>query len=86
LAEPFAIVEAHPLVKTAYVSVINWCLLYTVDNTSHGTGIEVAGLGMTDNLATDTVFLCSKRESDECNSVQVSEVTSERIKATVANE
>jgi hypothetical protein len=31
----------------------------TVANANHGTGIEVAVLGTADNLATDTIFLCS---------------------------
>jgi hypothetical protein len=47
--------------------------------------MEVAGPGMADHLATDTVFLCSKRESDECNSIQVGGVTRERIKGIIAN-
>ena len=42
----------------------------TVDNVNHGTGIEVARLGMTDNLAIDTI-LCRKRESEQSNLVQV---------------
>jgi hypothetical protein len=57
-----------------------------VDNTSHWTCIWVAGPGVADNLATDTVFLGSKGEGDERDAIQVGDVTSERINASVANE
>jgi hypothetical protein len=57
-----------------------------VDNTNHGTGIEVARPRVADNFATDTIFLGSERESDEGDTVEVSELTSERIKTSVADE
>jgi hypothetical protein len=56
------------------------------DNANHGADIEVAGPGVADNLATDTIFLGSERESDESDAVEVSELASERIKAIVVNE
>jgi hypothetical protein len=57
-----------------------------VDNTNHRTCIEVTGAGMADDLATNTIFLGGERESDEGNTVEVSEVTSEWINASIANE
>jgi hypothetical protein len=58
----------------------------SVDNAGDGTGKGVAGPGVADNFATDTVFLGSKRESNKRNAIQIGDITGERIKAIVANE
>ena len=58
----------------------------TVDDANNGLGVEVTRSGMADNLTTDTIFLSSERESDEGDTVEVGEVTRERIEAMVANE
>ncbi len=57
-----------------------------VDNAYHGARKLVARSGMADNLATDTVFLGSKGESDERDASQVGDITGERVKAIVSNE
>jgi hypothetical protein len=57
-----------------------------VDNADDRTGIDVTGSGMSDNLATNTIFLGSKGERDERNAVEVSKITRERVKASIADE
>jgi hypothetical protein len=59
---------------------------YAVDNTDYWAGVEVVGPGMSNNLATNAIFLCSERESDEGDPVEVIKRTSERVYAIVSDE